>query len=1033
MHVDVSPQLDSCSLPDPAPATLHRRFAWLGRPTAVLITIVALGLTSNAQTTGTTGDAFGDLVHIKRDPVTGQPILQKREVLLPGDVLGWAYCPIPVDVTGMEIPFLPQTCDPDPAYQASLIEVDYFGRLSGGRTQERNLRMHFDESIVGIKNSETVMLDAAGRLRLGTLCTSLGVCTSWRTIDSPMENLSMYRWVMKYGHIQTDPLEEDTSSGGDPAEGPIYHPALDATDWAKFIGPVTALLPAASSSDCFSGTVFNTACAGPQALTSTDFFLSSALLAGAADKGGRITPDLVQYLNRILKIPVATAGSAAALNTVPALIRDENGVIAPAADGLPAPADERFVDFSSVSYLRADWFNASVTVLQPSGGVWVPTAVNLLTWLNLINGPMTAIATVMPGLERASNDALRVVQFLHEYEIPSDLWAGPAATLTTVAPRSATYSALAQNIGLAASVTSQSPNPVAGTVTFHVRTAASVPIGAPVDGVVTGGMATATFVLPAATAPQTLTVVGLFTPSTTSFASSLGTSTLTIGAAPVADAITNGTFDEGMASWLPYAAPSPANLVSNITDGVLQFYWLPGAPGESSQATIFQETGLALEASAPLTAEFDLGNSSTVRKRISVVLTEADFSDRMLCTFWLPANAPLRRYSMRTHTSRAWTNTAIYFYASTPGSDGGYYQIDNVSLYEDPTGPTDATFCVDPLAPAPTAAADSDELLVNGDFSAGLPPWVLYGQITAQVVGGVLQFVRPAGTPAGVVLQDTGDPLPNAAIVTASFDLGNSSAVRKRVTVMLHDGNFADFTTCMFWIEPGQPLSPYMVRGFATQAWSTATLSIYPGTVDEEQWTLVDNVSLKLTPSAAIVGTECYEPGSPDPAAAARVQPTAAAAIATPLMDARAPAWQATRGFERRADAAVDGRGFGWAAVASDPGTQLLFWNQPIDLRDSAAAWLRFQSRLVSERSIAVVQISDDGSSWRTHSAVPPSGDWSRVDVDLSEFTGRIVYIRFAFDTPAQPNPAVSPDLWLIDDVEIVAGVRPAGTPPLRH
>jgi hypothetical protein len=1005
----------------------------LGRVLAIVAAIVGLGLTTFAQSGSShTGDVFGDLIHIKRDPATGQPILQKRQVLLPGDVPGIAYCPIPVDDTGMEIPFLPDTCDPDPAYQESLIEVDYFGRLSGGRTQERNLRMHFDEAIVGIKASGTVTLDEAGRLKLGSECTSVGVCASWRTIDSPMENLSLYRWVMKYGHIQTDPLEEDTSAGGDPAEGTVYHPALDATDWAKFTGPVTSLLPAASSGDCFTGTVFSTACAAPQALTSVDFFLASALLAGAADKTGRITPDLVQYLNRILKIPVATPGSAAALNTLPALIRDENGDIAPATDGMDPPADERFVDLSPVSYLRADWFNTSITVLQPSGGVWVPTSVNLMTWLNLINGPMTTTAVNMPGFVRQSNDALRVVEFMHEYEIPADLWAGPAATITSVAPRATTYSATDQSIGLAAVVTSQSATAVSGTVDFHVRTADSVPVGLPVSAPVAGGNAYATYVLPGGTPAQTLVVAALFTPDTTSFASSLGMGTLTIVPPPAVDVIANGTFDDGMDGWMQYASPSPSNIVTNITNGVLQFYWVPGAPGEASQATIFQETGLEVDAYTPLTAEFDLGNSSTVRKRISVLLTESDFSDRMMCTFWLPANAPLRRYTMRTHTSRPWTNTSIYFYAATPGSDGGYYLLDNTSVYEDPAGPTDATYCVDPMAPAAPGGDDGAEMLANGDFSAGLPPWMTYGTITTQLSGGVLEFVRPVGTPAGVILQSTPQPLAGAAILTAQFDLGNSSAVRKRVTVMLHDGDFSDLAACMFWIEPGQPLSTYMMRGFATESWSGATISIYPGTVDEEQWTRLDNVSFRVTPATTIVGTECIEPAAPDPGLAApqpAARTSAAPAAALPLMDARAQEWDAT-GFSRRADAAFGGMGVGWAAVGAEPGVQLLSWNRPIDLRNAAAAWLRFQSRIISDTSTAAVQLSEDGVTWRTELVVPPTDGWTRFDVDLSDYLGRLVLLRFVFDTGAPPAANASPDEWWLDDVEVVVGGRPVGVKP---
>jgi hypothetical protein len=212
------------------------------------VAIIVLAVPAGAQSTDH-GDVFGDLVHILRDPATGQPILQKRAVTLPGDEPGIAYCPIPIDISGAEIPFLPGTCDIDPAQASRLVAVDYFGRLSAGRTREANLRMHFDEVINAIIKADIVTLDPAGRLQFGTACTSITVCAAWKVLDSPLENLAFYHRVMKYGHIQTDPLEQDTSFHGDPTVGTVYHPALRSEDWPKFTGATTALLPRPSASD----------------------------------------------------------------------------------------------------------------------------------------------------------------------------------------------------------------------------------------------------------------------------------------------------------------------------------------------------------------------------------------------------------------------------------------------------------------------------------------------------------------------------------------------------------------------------------------------------------------------------------------------------------------------------------------------------------------------------------------------------------------------------------------------------------------
>ena len=81
----------------------------LFRTAASLAAIVLFAVPARAQET-THGDVFGDLVHILRDPATGQPILQKRTILLPGDIPGIGYCPIPIDSTGEEIPFLADSC-----------------------------------------------------------------------------------------------------------------------------------------------------------------------------------------------------------------------------------------------------------------------------------------------------------------------------------------------------------------------------------------------------------------------------------------------------------------------------------------------------------------------------------------------------------------------------------------------------------------------------------------------------------------------------------------------------------------------------------------------------------------------------------------------------------------------------------------------------------------------------------------------------------------------------------------------------------
>jgi len=404
------------------------------------------------------GDVLGDLIHILRAD-SGQPILAQRYIEMPKEVrgYGWGYCPIAVDALGNELGFAPLSCDVAAADLESVVAVDYFGRLSGGRTKERNSRMHFNEVISNIKMGGSVGLDETGRLLLGYECTSNTVCAEWGVVDSPMENLALYTRLMKYGHFQTDPLEEDMWARGDPAAGTQYHPALDASDWAKFQDNVRFLLPGDGLAFCDTA-----ACVEPESLSSADFVTAAAALGGAANKTGIITADLVQYMNRILKITKNTEASMATADTRPALVRDcwsseidpvlevgPDGEVLPvdpsydaictvgeAALDLPNYADfpdvqELFVDFEAAAYDRTTWRSTFVDVIGPlpdDGDPMTPlpwievSDVPILGWLAFRNGepPLDPVAS-LAGFVAASSDTLRAIEFVHNYAIPVNL------------------------------------------------------------------------------------------------------------------------------------------------------------------------------------------------------------------------------------------------------------------------------------------------------------------------------------------------------------------------------------------------------------------------------------------------------------------------------------------------------------------------------------------------------------------------------------------------------------------------------------
>jgi hypothetical protein len=145
--------------------------------------------------------------------------------------------------------------------------------------------------------------------------------------------------------------------------------------------------------------------------------------------------------------------------------------------------------------------------------------------------------------------------------------------------------------------------------------------------------------------------------------------------------VANGNFTAGMSCWYQFATPDSSYVVTRLTEGVMEFYRVPQPAGErSNQAVVFQFTNTPLWEYAPIQAYFDLGNSSNVRKRVSVLIHESNFTDLRVCTFWLAPHSPRRTYRMQTHTTRVWYNTAISFYAASAGDQGGFYEVDNVVM-----------------------------------------------------------------------------------------------------------------------------------------------------------------------------------------------------------------------------------------------------------------------------------------------------------------------------------------------------------------
>lgn len=163
------------------------------------------------------------------------------------------------------------------------------------------------------------------------------------------------------------------------------------------------------------------------------------------------------------------------------------------------------------------------------------------------------------------------------------------------------------------------------------------------------------------------------------------------GGSDSANLIVNGGFNGGtIAPWVTYGYINGA-----LSGGVYSFY---RSSSLLPAGVVLQNMAVTTPANSILEAQFTLGNASPARKRVTVLLHAYDFSDLQVCTFWLPPNAPMQTYAMRTHTTSTWSSgTSISFYPNPDIQPGnGTIQLDNVLLRQRPSLTVTGTECYEP-------------------------------------------------------------------------------------------------------------------------------------------------------------------------------------------------------------------------------------------------------------------------------------------------------------------------------------------------
>lgn len=231
-----------------------------------------------------------------------------------------------------------------------LIQEVHFGRLNGARAPEAVLQAAFDEAINSINAAVWISVDASGRILLTkdvydevevdpATGAPVWLGTVEKAIDSPLENMALYLKLMRDGHLVTPgderaPIDRSVRGGipifrmlqleDGPSKG--LRPTIDIQKlidcgledlvdvdqvqtyytYYEIVMEGDTVVDYVLHADITEpiGVEFETWVGIPTSDGSSpngsDFEFCAATLAAAADKGGRITMDLVVYFNSIL-------------------------------------------------------------------------------------------------------------------------------------------------------------------------------------------------------------------------------------------------------------------------------------------------------------------------------------------------------------------------------------------------------------------------------------------------------------------------------------------------------------------------------------------------------------------------------------------------------------------------------------------------------------------------------------------------------------------------------------------------------------
>ena len=321
---------------------------------------------------------FGDLIKLYRDD-DGVPYLTADGCWqpLPSDTCDTTVCGLVAGVDGvleipgspLVIPVAPDSCGVLAACAACTEEVD-FGRINEARSPASVFEAQLEDVVVSLATADCVTLDPAGRLVASQAPDDTTLDNLAKTIDSPLQNLAIYRQLM-------------------------------------LTGDIGVALPDGT-------TVLDTAARG---------------LGAASDKSGGINEDLVAYLNQIMGLsdPATTTildpkicqprkqEVQGVVQLVEECFLDYGAYLYNRTTNFAALPDPAYIPESGPT---DGWFEylalVAGTELDPRFQILQGPILNAVFGIDLVTG------SNIGGFAQASDDTRAVISFMHENQVPVD-------------------------------------------------------------------------------------------------------------------------------------------------------------------------------------------------------------------------------------------------------------------------------------------------------------------------------------------------------------------------------------------------------------------------------------------------------------------------------------------------------------------------------------------------------------------------------------------------------------------------------------